>query len=137
MSPASIGYTTMGILPCVAGAAEVGLSADAARDFNLYLTGGTLKPPFDVQTETADNDVGPFLTGEGAYLQSLIYAFTGLQIRAAGLVDAYPPMLPSGWRSLTLENVWFRGRRYDVVVARNAAGKVQLRRFPAHERGAL
>jgi protein-glucosylgalactosylhydroxylysine glucosidase len=52
----------------------------------------------------------------------------GLRIREAGLVAAYPPVLPQAWRSLTLKNLSFRGRRLDVRVARDADGAVRLTR---------
>ena len=100
----------------------------AGRYLELYLTGGTLKPPFNVRTETASNNVGPFLTGSAGYLQSLIFGLTGLRIRHSGLIDAYTPVLPRGWRSLTLRDVSFRGRRLDITVKRAADGSVRLRR---------
>jgi hypothetical protein len=124
--PPSAGSFSMAMLPGVAASDEVGRGDSAAAWLNLYLTGGTLKPPFNVRTETADNEVGPFLTGTGAYLQSLIYGLTGLRIRAAGLVRAYPPVLPKGWRSLTLRNVALRGRRFDIRITRDSAGTARL-----------
>ncbi len=123
-----VGRVSMGILPCVAAADEVGLGTEAGKRIELYLTGGTLKPPFDVRTETASNNVGPFLTGSAGYLQSLIYGLTGLRVRRDGLVDAYTPALPRGWRSLTLREVSFRGRRLDITVTRAADGSAQLKR---------
>ena len=123
-----VAAVSMGILPCVAAAAEVGLDAEAGARLGLYLTGGTLKPPFNVRTETASNNVGPFLTGSGGYLQSLIYGLTGLRIRPRGLVDAYTPVLPRGWRSVTLREVSFRGRRLDITLTRGANGAVRLKR---------
>lgn len=121
-----VGQVSMGILPRVAAADEADLGDQAASWARLFETGGTLKPPYDVCTETASNEVGPFLTGSGSYLQSLIYGLTGLRIRATGLVDAYPPALPPGWGSLTLRNVVFRGRRLTIRVQRDAAGVVRL-----------
>ncbi|MHB1870369.1 MAG: glycoside hydrolase family 65 protein [Steroidobacteraceae bacterium] len=120
--------TSMGILPCVAAADEVGLRAEAGQRLQLYLTGDTLKAPFNVRTETSTNNVGPFLTGSGGYLQSLIFGLTGLRVRAAGLVDAYPPALPHGWHSLTLRGVSFRGHRLDITLTRAADGAVRIRR---------
>ncbi|HEX5207404.1 MAG TPA: glycosyl hydrolase family 65 protein [Steroidobacteraceae bacterium] len=122
----SVGEVSMGILPRVAAADAVGLGDQAATWARLFQTGGTLKPPYDVCTETASNEVGPFLTGSGSYLQSLIYGLTGLRIRAGGLVDAYAPALPPGWRSLTLRNVTFRGRHMTLRVTRDPAGAVRL-----------
>jgi trehalose/maltose hydrolase-like predicted phosphorylase len=91
-------------------------------------TGGTLKPPFNVRTETAENNTGYFLTGSGGFLQSLIFGYTGLRIRTAGLVQAYPPMLPEGWRSMTLRDIVVRGRHESIRVARDAAGQIRLTR---------
>ena len=126
----SVGQVSMGILPRVSAADEADLGAQAAAWAKLFETGGTLKPPYDVCTETASNEVGPFLTGSGSYLQSLTYGLTGLRIREAGLVDAFPPALPSGWRSLTLRNVSFRGRRLTIRVTRDPAGAVHLTGLP-------
>ena len=126
----SVGQVSMGILPRVSAADEADLGAQAAAWAKLFETGGTLKPPYDVCTETAGNEVGPFLTGSGSYLQSLMYGLTGLRIRSAGLVDAFPPALPRGWRSLTLRNVSFRGRRLTLRVTRDPAGAVHLTGLP-------
>jgi hypothetical protein len=126
----AVGQVSMGILPRVSAADAVGLGEQAATWARLFQTGGTLKPPYDVCTETASNEVGPFLTGSGSYLQSLIYGLTGLRIREAGLVDAYSPALPPGWRSLTLRNVTFRGRRMTIRITRDPTGAVRLDRSP-------
>ena len=118
----------MGITPRTAAAASIGNEAAAAAWFATYFTGGTLKPPFNVRTESASNNTGYFLTGSGGYLQSLLYGFSGLRIREAGLVEAYPPVLPAAWRSLTLQNLSFRGQRLDIRITRDAAGAVHLAR---------
>jgi len=122
----SVGQVSMGILPRVSAADEVDLGLQAAAWVRLFEAGGTLQPPYDACTETASNEVGPFLTGSGSYLQSLMYGLTGLRIRETGLVDAYPPALPPGWRSLTLRNVAFRGRLLTIRVTRDAAGVTRL-----------
>jgi hypothetical protein len=46
------------------------------------------------------------------------------------LEQGYAPLLPDGWRSLTLQDITFRGRHYDIVVARDPNGRVQLTRHP-------
>jgi Glycosyl hydrolase family 65 central catalytic domain/Glycosyl hydrolase family 65, N-terminal domain/Glycosyl hydrolase family 65, C-terminal domain len=120
------GRVSIGIVQQVTAADEVGQPAAAAAWFKLYLTGGTLKPPFEVRTETASNNAGPFITGSGGYLQSLIFGLTGLRIREAGLIDAFPPVLPPGWHSLTLRNIMFRGRRLTIRVTRDPSGAVRL-----------
>jgi protein-glucosylgalactosylhydroxylysine glucosidase len=121
---------SMNMLARVAAADEIGSDADAAAWFAGNFNGGTLKPPFNVRTEAAENNVGYFLTGSGGFIQSLLYGFTGLRIREQGLVDAYAPVLPDAWRSLTLRNVVFRGRRLDIRIVRDADGVVRLTRQP-------
>jgi len=80
--------------------------------FATNFTGGTLKPPVKVRTETARNNVGYFLTGSVGSVQSLVYGFSGLRIREPGLVQAYAPvLLPPRWTSLTLRDLSFRGQR--------------------------
>ena len=120
----------MAIAPRTIAADSIGSTADATAWFTTNFSGGTLKPPFNVRTETATNNVGYFLTGSGGYLQSLLYGFSGLRIRDAGLVEAYAPLLPAGWKSLTLHNLLFRGQRMDIRIERNAAGVVRLTRVP-------
>ncbi len=121
---------SMGYAPNSIAAATVGEGEDAANWFAGNFTGGTLKPPFNVRTETATNNTGYFLTGSGAYVQNLLYGFTGLRIRESGLDERYAPLLPDGWHSLTLQDITFRGRHYDIVVARDPTGRVQLTRHP-------
>ncbi len=123
-----VGAAPMGIAPRSIAAAMIGSAGDAAAWFATNFTGGSLKPPFNVRTETAGNNAGYFITGSGGYLQSLLYGFSGLRIREAGLVEAYAPVLPARWSSLTLRNLSFRGRRMDIRIARDAAGVVRLTR---------
>ena len=119
---------SMNMGPRSIAAATIGDAADAAAWFATNFTGGTLKGPFNVRTETSGNNVGYFLTGSGGYVQSLVYGFSGLRIREPGLVEAYAPVLPAGWNSLTLRNLSFRGQRLDIRIARDAAGVVRLTR---------
>jgi trehalose/maltose hydrolase-like predicted phosphorylase len=125
---ARAGAGSMGIAPSMVAAATVGADEEGAGLLAGNLNGGTLKPPFNVRTETARNNTGYFLTGSAGYLQALMYGFAGLRVREQGLVEAYPPMLPKSWNSLTLRNVSFRGQRMDIRVARDAAGVVRLTR---------
>ncbi|MGO9802161.1 MAG: glycosyl hydrolase family 65 protein [Steroidobacteraceae bacterium] len=125
---ARVSSGSMNMVARVTAAAEVANASDAAAWFAGNFTGGTLKPPFNVRTETADNNVGYFLTGSGGYVQSLLYGFTGLRIREQGLVEAYAPVLPASWNSLTLRNVRFRGQRMDIHVTRDSTGVVRLTR---------
>jgi hypothetical protein len=125
---ARVGAAPMGITPHTIAADTIGSAPDASAWFATFISGGTLKPPFNVRTETATNNTGYFLTGSGGYVQSLLYGFSGLRIREAGLIEAYPPVLPPTWNSLTLHNLWFRGQRLDIRIARDANGGVRLSR---------
>jgi trehalose/maltose hydrolase-like predicted phosphorylase len=112
-------------------AAELGDGNVAGQWIDRNLV-GFLKPPFNVRSETVDNNAGFILATSAGFVQSFVYGLTGLRIDDKGLNEAYPPVLPDGWKSLTLRNVEFRGRHYDIAIARDAGGKVRLTRTPAH-----
>ena len=117
---------SMGFAPASIAAATVGKTDDAAVWFRRNFDSGTMKAPFDVRTETATNNTGYFLTGSGAFVQNLIYGFSGLRIQEQGLVQAYPPVLPAAWKSLTLQNIVFRGQQLTIRIARDASGTVSV-----------
>lgn len=121
---------SMGLAPASITAAVAGDASAAIDWFHGNFTGGTLKPPFNVRTETARNNAGYFVTAAGGMVQNLVYGFTGLRITEAGLVDTYPPILPPEWKSLTLRHLEFRGQYFDVQVARDATGRVIRTRLP-------
>jgi trehalose/maltose hydrolase-like predicted phosphorylase len=127
---AHIGSASMGLPPRSIAAASVGDGATLTAALRANFTGGTLKSPFNVRTETAGNNTGYFLTGSGGFLQSLIFGYTGLRIRPEGLVPAYAPILPEGWRSMTLKHIVVRGKHENIRVARDGAGHIQLTREP-------
>jgi trehalose/maltose hydrolase-like predicted phosphorylase len=108
-------------------AAELGEGNVAGQWIDRNLV-GFLKPPFNVRSETAANNAGYILSTSAGFLQSFLYGLTGLRINDQGLSQAYPPVLPAGWKSLTLKNLTFRGQRFDVVVSREPGGKVRLTR---------
>jgi len=117
---------SMGLAPLSIAAATAGNHADAAMWFERNIRANVVKPPFDVRTETANNNTGYFLTASAGMLQNILYGFTGLRIEAQGLLPSYPPMLPAHWKSLTLRNLVFRGQHYDIAVRRDADGKPVL-----------
>ena len=80
-----------------------------------------LKGPFLMLSETPTNDAVNFVTGAGGFLQQVIFGWTGLRIGDGGLDPAYPALLPSHIRRLTLRNVHAKGKRFDVVV--DSAGR--------------
>jgi protein-glucosylgalactosylhydroxylysine glucosidase len=125
---ARIAGVSMGIAPQTVAAASVGDAPAAAAAFDGNFSGGTLKAPFNVRTETAANNVGYFLTGSGGYLQTLLYGLSGLRLREEGLEQAFPPVLPAAWQSLTLRGLHLRGKTLDVRIERQAAGTLQVTR---------
>jgi hypothetical protein len=61
-------------------------------------------------------------------VQNFLYGLSGLRINGEGLDQAYAPVLPPGWKSVTLKEVTFRGKHYDIGIERGADGKVELTR---------
>ncbi|HEY7964703.1 MAG: glycosyl hydrolase family 95 catalytic domain-containing protein [Steroidobacterales bacterium] len=108
-------------------AAELGQGDVAGEWIDRNLV-GFLKAPFNVRSETAANNAGYILATSAGFVQSFVYGLTGLRINDEGLSQTYAPVLPAKWKSLTLKNVAFRGQHFDVVVGRDAAGKVRLTR---------
>ena len=119
---------SMGLAPTSIAAATLGDGAAASAWFQRNITANVLKPPFNVRTETARNNTGYFLTAAAGLLQNIVYGFSGLRIEQDGLVEAYPPMLPPPWKSLTLRRIAFRGKYYDIAITRDADGKATLTR---------
>ena len=119
---------TMGLAPIAIAAAAAGDTAGATRWIERNATADMFKPPFNVRPETAANNTGYFLTGSGGFVQGLLYGLTGLRLEPEGLLEAYPPVLPPTWKSMTLKDITFRGRHYDITIDRDAGGKTRLTR---------
>jgi trehalose/maltose hydrolase-like predicted phosphorylase len=111
-------------------AAELG-DANAAELWLQRQQGGFVKPPFDVRSETALNNTTYILATVAGFLQNFLYGFTGLRIGERGLTPEYPPVLPPAWKTLTLKNLSFKGRRFDYVVSHDRMGGVQAAMWPA------
>jgi trehalose/maltose hydrolase-like predicted phosphorylase len=109
------------------GAAETGDAESAGAWIERNLV-GFLKAPFNVRTETAANNAGYILATSAGFVQSFVYGLTGLRIDDKGLDAAYAPVLPPKWNAVTLKNVSFRGKHYDIRIDRDAAGKTRLQR---------
>jgi trehalose/maltose hydrolase-like predicted phosphorylase len=122
----------MGMAPASIAAAAAGDTASAVAWLQRNFTSGLIKPPFNVRTETATNNTGYFVTASGGFLQNLLYGFTGLRVAEKGLVEAYSPILPAEWKSMTLKDVAIRGEHYSFIIDRDAAGKVRLTRTALH-----
>jgi len=118
----------MGMAPASIAAAAVGDAPLAVAWMQNNFTSNLIKPPFNVRTETSSNNSGYFITSSGGFLQNLIYGFSGLRIQEKGLVGAYAPVLPPEWKSMTLKDIAFRGRHYDITIDRDASGGATLTR---------
>ncbi|MBU6258109.1 MAG: glycoside hydrolase family 65 protein [Burkholderiales bacterium] len=119
---------SMGYAPNSIAAAVAGNDAEAIAWFRRSLTTAAVKPPFNVRTESAENNAGYFVTSSAGAVQNLIYGFSGLRLEPGGLVPRYAPLLPGTWKSLTLKGLTVRGKRFDIVLRRGASGRVELRR---------
>ena len=122
----------MSLAPASIAAAAAGDTASAVAWLQRNFTSGLIKPPFNVRTETTTNNTGYFVTASGGFLQNLLYGFSGLRVAEKGLVEAYAPILPAEWKSMTLKDVTIRGEHYDFIIDRDAGGHIRLtRRLPA------
>jgi protein-glucosylgalactosylhydroxylysine glucosidase len=86
-----------------------------------------LKPPFNVRSETPQNESTYLLASSGGFVQAFVYGLTGLRMEESGLVEKFPPTLPPTLSYLKLVNLQFRGKSLDVVLTRQPSGRV-LRR---------
>ena len=118
----------MSLAPASIAAAAVGDTASAVAWLQSNFTSGLIKPPFNVRTETANNNTGYFVTASGGFVQNLVYRSQRTAYPEKGLVAAYPPVLPPEWKSMTLKDIAFRGRHYQVTIDRAADGRVRLTR---------
>ena len=118
----------MSLAPASIAAAAAGDTASAVAWLQRNFTSGLIKPPFNVRTETTTNNTGYFVTASGGFLQNLLYGFSGLRVAEKGLVEAYAPILPAEWKSMTLKDVTIRGEHFDFIIDRDAAGHVRLTR---------
>ncbi len=103
-------------LPIIA--AELGL--DSLFNFTIEHTlKGYLRPPFNVLAETHNNNSINFITGAGAFLQQVIFGYTGLRLTDEGLIQKYEPMLPKNVSKLTLKNFTVDNKKIDFAVEGN------------------
>jgi trehalose/maltose hydrolase-like predicted phosphorylase len=107
-------------------AADVG-DANYFDDFVGGRGGATdpfLKPPFNVRSETPQNDSIYLLATSGGFIQAFLFGLSGLRIESHGLAERYRPTLPRQMTSLKLVNVAFRGKAVDVTISRLPSGQV-------------
>jgi trehalose/maltose hydrolase-like predicted phosphorylase len=120
-------------------------AADVGKpDYFSDLIGGSgsaqdpfLKPPFNVRSETPQNDSTYLLASSGGFIQAFVYGLTGLRIEQSGLAGKLAPTLPRTLSYLRLVNMQFRGRALDVTISRLRSGRVVRRvtRAAARVRG--
>ncbi|MGD0129725.1 MAG: glycoside hydrolase family 65 protein [Terriglobia bacterium] len=111
-------------------AAELGDGATAYK-WMKFSMGGFLKPPFNMRSETAKNNAIYNLSISAGFLENFIYGFTGLRFTDQGLSSVYPPVLPPGWKRVTLRGITVHNQWFDFIVSRDEAGKVHLEKRPA------
>ena len=89
---------------------------DLARELFLHMLRSYAKPPFYAMSETPGNNRFVFLTAEGAFLQQVLFGFTGLRISDKGLVREFRPSLPEGWKSIEIRRITIRGKVFNVRI---------------------
>ncbi|MDP4172579.1 MAG: hypothetical protein Q8933_01310 [Bacteroidota bacterium] len=97
------------------------IAAELGNDslFNLTLEKtykGFLRAPFNVLAETHTNHSVNFITGAGAFLQQVIFGYTGLRLTEEGLTKNFEPMLPKNISSMRLINFSFKNMKYNISV---------------------
>ncbi|GAC1514829.1 MAG: hypothetical protein NVS2B16_22150 [Chloroflexota bacterium] len=93
--------------------AQLGRGEAAYRYFQRSYVPNT-RPPFHVFSETPTNDEYFFCTGIGGSLQAILFGFSGLRLREGGFL--LNPLLPPGWRSLYLKNIFLAGGRASLYL---------------------
>ena len=76
-----------------------------------------VQPPFDQFTEVRGGQgTFTFLTGEGGFLQTFLYGWSGFRWRPDRI--HLDPALPDQWAAsgLTLRGLAYQGRRFDVAI---------------------
>jgi trehalose/maltose hydrolase-like predicted phosphorylase len=96
-------------------ASELG-DGDLAYRLFLDAMRSYAKPPFYAMSETPSNNRFVFLTAEGAFLQQVIFGFTGLRFSGDGLSPRFRPVLPRAWQSLELRGINLNGKRHTVRI---------------------
>jgi SSS family transporter len=111
-------------------AAELGDPAAAEKWLQRQQT-GFLKPPFNVRSETVLNNTTYILATSAGFVQNFLYGFSGLRITDQGLTSPYQPLLPTGWNKMVLQNIVFRGERFNYGVERDGQGTINAQRRAA------
>jgi protein-glucosylgalactosylhydroxylysine glucosidase len=110
-------------------AATVGDAEESYKRLK-FSNGPFLKPPFNVRSETPGNNHLYILCVSAGFIENFLYGYTGLRLTGQGLTEVYPPILPSGWKSVIIRGVKLHDQSYDYVISRGEDGKVRLERHP-------
>lgn len=92
---------------------------DLAQELFEHMAHAYAKPPYYAMSETPGNNRFVFLTAEGAFLQQILFGFTGLRLTDKGLEQEFRPCLPPTWRSLEIRNITVRGKIVNVRVGKD------------------
>ncbi len=98
-------------------AARLGLGADAETYFrDSYRP--FVRGPFVLFSEKRSLERCVFTTGAGGVLQSVIYGFGGVDFDNWDRITKVPVALPTGWKSLTIRGIQYKGKRYTVTTTK-------------------
>jgi trehalose/maltose hydrolase-like predicted phosphorylase len=92
---------------------------ELASDLLNHMLHSYVQPPFYAMSETPNNNRFVFLTAEGAFLQQILFGFTGLRLSDKGLVQEFRPRLPPTWKRLEIRNIQVRGKVFNVRVGKD------------------
>ncbi len=92
---------------------------DLAQELFVHMLRSYAKPPFYAMSETPGNNRFVFLTAEGAFLQQVLFGFTGLRLNDKGLVQEFRPSLPQAWKTLEIRNIKVRGKAFNARVGKD------------------
>jgi trehalose/maltose hydrolase-like predicted phosphorylase len=95
----------------------LGVPGCPAYDYTQRSVKPFVQPPFDQFTEVRGGQgTFTFLTGEGGFLQTFLYGWSGFRWRPDRI--HLDPALPDQWAAsgLTLRGLAYQGRRFDVAI---------------------
>jgi trehalose/maltose hydrolase-like predicted phosphorylase len=78
-----------------------------------------VRGPFLLFSEKRTRDNLCFLTGAAGVIEAALYGFAGLELADADR-PKLKPHLPASWKRLTLRNLQWRGKAWDVVLTPDA-----------------
>lgn len=95
----------------VIGYLELRDFARAASFFNRSFA--NQKEPFGIWTETPTGGATNFATGQGGFLQTVLFGWPGARIHADAL--SFDPRVPDGARVLAIRSLFYRAHAFNVT----------------------